>query len=224
MDVKMVKKLSNFSVLYAEDDLKVQKNLHEFLSLLFKEVYVANDGQEAYDIFLEKKPDLVITDIKMPKLSGIELAKKIRQDNSQTYIIVITAYTEVEYMLDAIELLLLRYIVKPITEVKLVDALSKFLALNEKSHMQEFAEGWIYDNHHKTILHDGDVYELTKKEVRLMELLLMKDAIISYSEIEEKLWENECMSLNALRLMIKNFRKKLPSGSLKNIQGIGYKL
>ena len=52
----------------------------------------------------------------------------------------------------------------------------------------------------------------------------MKDAIISYSEIEEKLWENECMSLNALRLMIKNFRKKLPSGSLKNIQGIGYKL
>lgn len=53
---------------------------------------------------------------------------------------------------------------------------------------------------------------------------MQKDSIISYEEIEQKLWESEYMSLNALRLMIKNLRKKLPEGTLKNIQGIGYKL
>ncbi len=76
----------------------------------------------------------------------------------------------------------------------------------------------------KIITHHSELYELTKKEAKLIELLLEKDSIITYEEIEQNLWESEYMSLNALRLMIKNLRKKLPEGTLKNIQGIGYKL
>ena len=98
------------------------------------------------------------------------------------------------------------------------------LQSKEKNSLKELAEGWFYDSLQKTILHESVAYELTKKEAKLIELLLQKDSIITYEEIEEKLWEHEYMSLNALRLMVKNLRKKLPEGILKNIQGIGYKL
>jgi DNA-binding response OmpR family regulator len=224
MNEKMLKKLENYRVLYAEDEVGVRKNVCELLSLLFKEVYLANDGEEAYALFEEHKPDLVITDIKMPRLSGIDLVKKIRQSDEEAHIIIITAYTEVDFMLEAIELSLLRYIVKPITEAKLFDALEKFLQAREKEHVKELAPHWSYDFLQKSVTNGTDVYELTKKEAKLIELLLQKDSIITYAEIEEKLWEGEYMSLNALRLMIKNLRKKLPEGVLKNIQGIGYKL
>lgn len=224
MDEKLLKKLANYRVLYAEDDDGVRENVHELLSLLFKEVYLASDGEEAYELFLQSKPDLVITDIKMPRLSGIELAKKIRSHDDEAQIIIITAYTEVDFMLDAIELSLLRYIVKPITESKLFEALEKFLQFKEKTNLKELAQGWYYDNLQKVVIHESDIYELTKKESKFIELLLSKDSIITYEEIEQKLWDNEYMSLNALRLMIKNLRKKLPEDTLKNIQGIGYKL
>lgn len=224
MDEKILKKLENYSVLYAEDDTGVRKNVFELLSLLFKEVYLASDGQEAYEQFIANKPDLVITDIKMPRLSGIELAKQIRSHDDEAHIIIITAYTEVDFMLEAIELSLLRYIVKPITEPKLFEALEKFLQSKEKTNLKELAPNWFYDNLQKAITHENDIFELTKKEAKFIEMLLSKDSIITYEEIEQKLWDGEYMSLNALRLMIKNLRKKLPEGTLKNIQGIGYKL
>ncbi len=224
MDEKMLKKLSNFTVLYAEDEAGIRENISEMLSLFFKRVFLAKDGIEAYELFLEKKPDLLITDIKMPLMDGIELAKKVRLKDPKTQILIVSAHTEVDYMLDAIELSLVRYIVKPITETKLIDALNKFIISKENTGVIEFSDGWFYDLDQKQIRHEDDVFDLTKKEVKFLDMLLERDSVITYEEIEVQLWEGEYMSLNALRLMMKNFRKKLPKGSLKNIQSIGYKL
>ncbi len=224
MDEKMLKKLSYYSVLYAEDEAGVRQNVYEMLSLLFKNVYLAKDGMEAYELFLEKQPDLIITDIKMPYMDGIELAKKIRKKDDKAKILIISAHTEVDYMLEAIELSLVRYIVKPITETKLIEALEKFIEEQSKNGVIEFSEGWFYDISKKQIIHNDEIYELTKKEVKFLEMVFEKDSVITYEEIERELWGDEYMSLNALRLMMKNLRKKLPKGSLKNIQGIGYKL
>ncbi len=220
----MIKKLSSLSVLYAEDEVGVRQNVSEMLSLFFKDVYLAKDGLEAYELFLQKKPDLTITDIKMPIIDGIELARKIRKKDAKAQILIISAHTEVDYMLDAIELSLVRYIVKPITETKLVDALDKFLNSIHNGGIIEIKDGWFYDIDKKIIKHENKIFELTKKEIKLIELMIERDSIISYEEIESHLWDGDYMSLNALRLMIKNLRKKLPHDSLKNIQSIGYKL
>ncbi len=224
MNQTMLSKLSKYKVLYAEDDEGVRKNVSEMLSLMFSEVVLAKDGMQAYELFQERHFDLIITDIKMPNLSGIELAKKVRKENKNIEIIVISAHTEVDYMLEAVELGLIRYIVKPITETKLIDALEKFLATQEDENQHIIEEGWVYDSLEKVIFNENEKFELTKKEAKFLEMLLKKKSVLSYEEIETSLWGDEYMSLNALRLMIKNFRKKLPQGALKNIQGFGYKL
>lgn len=224
MNEEMIKKLSKYKVLYAEDDEGVRKSVHEMLSLLFNEVIIAKDGQEAYELFLENDVDLIITDIQMPKLTGLELTKKVRETSSNVEIIIISAHTEVDFMLEAVELSLIRYMVKPITETKLLKALEKFLASCEDESKIEIDQGWVYDSLEKTIINGKIVYDLTKKESKLLDMLLKKKNVLSYEEIEVTLWGDEYMSLNALRLMIKNFRKKLPPNALKNIQGYGYKL
>ncbi len=224
MNTKMLEQLNNYRILYAEDECGVRKNVAEMLELLFKEVHVACDGKEAYRLFEEFDPDIVITDIKMPNLSGIELAKKIRKKGKNTQIIIISAYTEVDYMLEAVELSLIRYIVKPITETKLFEVLERFLEIQKSNGIIDLVDDWLYDSANKIIKNSNIVYELTKKESNLLELLLSKKSVLTYEEIEMELWTDECMSLNALRLLMKNFRKKLPKDYLKNIQGIGYKL
>lgn len=224
MNQKMIKKLSNLSVLYAEDEVGVRQNVSEMLSLFFKNVYLADNGLDAYELFLEKTPDLIITDVKMPIMDGLELSKCIREKDKKAQIIIISAHTEIDYMLDAIELSLVRYIVKPITETKLIEALDKFLNSLQSGGQIEIKEDWFYDADKKLIKHEDEEYELTKKEVKFLEIITSKNSVIGYEEIERELWEGEYMSLNALRLMMKNLRKKLPPGSLKNIQSIGYKL
>ena len=224
MNKNMLEKLSNYRVLYAEDDAGVRKNVAEMLKLLFKDVYVAADGKEAYKLFEEYLPDIVITDIQMPYLNGIDLAKKIRKRDEKTQILIISAHTEIDYMLEAVELSLIRYIVKPITETKLFEALERFLEIQKSSGVIDLAKEWVYDSANKIIKNNSIEYELTKKESSLLELLLSKKSVLTYEEIEMELWPDEYMSLNALRLLMKNFRKKLPKDYLKNIQGVGYKL
>jgi DNA-binding response OmpR family regulator len=224
MNKNMLEKLSNYRVLYAEDEAGVRKNVAEMLKLLFKEVYVAADGKEAYKLFEEYLPDIVITDIQMPYLSGIDLAKKIRKRDENTQILIISAHTEIDYMLEAVELSLIRYIVKPITETKLFEALERFLEIQKSAGIIDLTKDWVYDSANKIIKNNSLEYELTKKESSLLELLLSKKSVLTYEEIEMELWPDEYMSLNALRLLMKNFRKKLPKDYLKNIQGVGYKL
>ena len=224
MNKNMLEKLSNYRVLYAEDDAGVRKNVAEMLQLIFKEVYVAADGKKAYKLFEDYLPDIVITDIQMPYLSGIDLAKKIRKRDENTQILIISAHTEIDYMLEAVELSLIRYIVKPITETKLFEALERFLEIQKSSGIIDLAYEWVYDSANKIIKNNSIEYELTKKESSLLELLLSKKSVLTYEEIEMELWPDEYMSLNALRLLMKNFRKKLPKDYLKNIQGVGYKL
>lgn len=225
MDDVSLKKLANYSVLYVEDDYGVQKSMVEFLELIFKDVYSASNGLEAYELYEQKKPDLVITDIKMPYMNGIELTKKIRLTDCETHIMMITAYSDVDFMLEVMDVSLLCYLVKPITEAKLLNALNKFLQENERSRYKKLSAECSYDSIEHTIIVKGCVCPLSKKETKLIEKFLSnRDAILTYEMIEETLWGDEYMSHNAMRVMIKNFRKKLPEGILKNVQGIGYKL
>lgn len=109
---KMLKKLR---VLYVEDEEDILKFASMVLEDYVEHLYVAKNGREALDILNNTKIDLVITDILMPKMNGIELIREIRKNNKiDTSVIVATAHTETHYLLDCIELRVDGYILKPI--------------------------------------------------------------------------------------------------------------
>ncbi len=226
MPENITSKLNAFSVLYIEDEDGIRNNIKEILNHLFKETYTAKSANEGYMKYVQNKPDLIITDIRMPPGdTGIDLIKRIREEDSKTRIIVTSAHTDLEYMLTAAELHLVKYIIKPITQEKLMDALEAFLKTHDESKIYTINETWFFD-YSKSIISNGDEdFNLTKKESKFLKLLLTKNRIITYEEMENHIWdEDSVMTQNAMRLFIKNFRKKLPEKSLKNIQGTGYRL
>lgn len=224
MDELMMQKLQTMTVLYVDNDDSDRSSMSEILSLLFGSVHLASNGIQAYDMYKSLNIDLIITGIEMLKMDGIELVKKIRQTDNKTSVIIISKYVEPEFLIEAVELNLIRYIPKPIDENKLLDALAKFVKQKDNEDRLNMSNGWVLDFKQNSLIIDGNLIPLTKKEAKFLELCSNKKGIVSYEEINKKLWRKQQMSLNALRLMVKNLRKKLPTKSLTNVQGIGYKL
>lgn len=225
MNQELLGKLSSFSLLYAEDEEGIRNNVQEILECLFKDLYLAKNGEEAYKIYEEKKPDLIITDINMPKLNGIDLIKKIRKHDSKVRIVIVSAHTDLDYMLNAVELHLVKYIIKPITEEKLTGVFEAFIDSFEGAKLHNLTPSWIFDEANSVIKGPQEEHILTKKECNFLSLLIKKSRIITYNEMENLIWsEDNIMTPNAMRLFTKNFRKKLPANTLKNVQGIGYQL
>jgi len=114
-DTNIVKEYTkDLSVLYVEDDLIVQKQTHKFLKLLFRSVETANDGQEALNIYEDTKFDIVITDIMMPFVNGLELSKRIKKINPYQNIIVISAYNDSDQLIEFINLHVRQFMLKPV--------------------------------------------------------------------------------------------------------------
>lgn len=214
---KLIDQLKDYTLLFVENEIGIRENFKEYFELIFKKVYLGVDGVDAYTQYKEYKPDLIITDIKMPNMDGIELVQKIRQEDTNINIIVISAHTDVEYLLSCVPLGLVEYIVKPLNEEKLASSFEKFLLSND-------TKLYIYDKDKSEISFDGNTYILNYKENILIDKLTNQNRVITYEEIECDIWDNKEMSANALRIFIKNLRKKLPEGFIKNITNQGYKL
>ncbi|MDD2369743.1 MAG: diguanylate cyclase [Sulfuricurvum sp.] len=126
--------LSNFpaslSILYIEDDKNTQEEVAFFLEPLVSTLYLASNGQEGLDLYRLHTPDLIITDIQMPIMNGLDMIKEIRKNDSRTPIFITTAYNETTYLHDAINSGVNRYILKPINFKNLSDIIREFFPDN----------------------------------------------------------------------------------------------
>lgn len=216
-----------YTVLYIEDDEGVRTINSRFLKRMFDKLYEAKDGEEGYELYKKYHPDIILTDIKMPKLDGISLAKRIRKDDENTKIIISTAFSDKEYLIEAIELKLEKYIIKPLTNRNLLPALTKAVEALDKERDFTFYldEDFYFDSNSSQFYLNNEVMDLTKKELNFLKLLILnKDRVVSYEEIEKFVWNDEYMSFNSLRTTIGFLRKKIPFNCIKNISNIGYKL
>lgn len=112
--------LKNLKILYIDDEDLIRENAVEYLNFYCDNVYQADNGINGFETYEKFQPDIIISDIKMPKLNGIDMVKKIRQKDKKTKIILATAFLETSYLLEAIELGLVKYLIKPITANKLL--------------------------------------------------------------------------------------------------------
>lgn len=227
MTKDIIEKLQSLTLLYAEDEVGLRQNIADSLRYYLKEVYEANDGKEAYDIYSEKKPDIILSDIHMPNVNGLEFVKKVRQTNRNIPIVMITAHTDKEYLLEAVELHMEKYIVKPIELEPLFEVLEKcveVLDLN-KEIVLEVDKNYIYDYDKKELKYKNENIILNKKEMMFLEVLISnQNRIVNYEELQDKVWGDDIMTDSALRSLVRNLRKKLPTDLIFNLSGVGYRL
>ncbi|MEN4054026.1 EAL domain-containing protein [Sulfurimonas sp. NWX79] len=129
-------------LLYVEDDVKARTTTLEMLKNLFGHITVATNGEEGLEKFQKEKFHIVITDINMPEMNGIEMIGKIRQKDSKIPIFILSAHNDTSYILDAIELGVDGFILKPLKYKQFLDALKKAL---EKIHLEMIAQNYRKD-------------------------------------------------------------------------------
>lgn len=217
----------NLHVLYVEDDDVARENGIEYLENYFDHIHAASDAFEGLKLYREVHPEIIITDIQMPKLSGLEFVKQIRKENKECQIIVITAYSDTAYLLQAVELQLIKYLIKPVQEGAFKEALRLCVEsiYNKNSNIVELPDNTFFDIYNQTLVCDGEVVILRTKELQMLNLLLKhKNRYVTYNEIEHHLWRESVMTSDALKTVMKNLKAKLPPNLISNLSGTGYKI
>ena len=219
--------LKNIKLLYVEDEDDLRKYAMSYFNKIFDFTYEASNVNDAFKIFQDEKPQIVVTDIKMEDLSGIDLLKKIREIDQECQLVVLSAFLDTKYLLDAIELNLVKYLTKPIDDEELFSVLeqcAKRITENSKERVY-FNQNSYFNLNNKELIKEKESIKLAKNEAELLELLcLNKTRTVKYQEIQNYIWYDTFMSDNALRVLVKKLRKKLPEETLENVPKIGYKI
>lgn len=221
---KIAEQFKEYTILCVEDEEGIKKRLVNTLRYYFKEVYEASDGEEGYEIYYEYKPDIIISDIQMPKENGIKMIEKIRKKDSSTIVVMLTAYSSEEYLLSLINLNINHYILKPINAQSLLEGIVKAFG-NRLFQKLNFRQDMYFDMRDRELYYKDEIVSLRKRDKEFLVLLYEnKNQVLTYEQIEEYIWKDRSMSMSALKTFIKEFRQRLPFELLENISQVGYKL
>ena len=221
------------TLLYIEDDKDIQAIYLDGIQTLIKTIHCAKDGEEGYQRYLETKPDIILLDINMPKLDGLSLAKKIREIDKEVKMIITTSHAQQDKLLQAIELYLVKYILKPIDPQILKDALLKAVSEIEEHRSQLKNRIFLLDaevlwnTKDQQLTKNNVEIKLTKNERRLLSLLSSdKSRVFTFFEIFDHLSYDDFdkeYDANQIRALVKLIRKKIPKESIINVYGEGYR-
>lgn len=171
----------NITLLYVEDDEMTLEEISFFLKKYVKKLIVAKNGEEGLELFKEHNPDMVITDIQMPIMNGLEMSKKILEINPSIPIAVTTAYSDSEYLINAIEIGIDKYLLKPINMMDVLAVMHKSLQLNyiDSSAHQEYVQFILDENPTFMIIMNSNKVEYINKSLLK---LLGYDNLSSFNE------------------------------------------
>jgi len=225
--MQILEKLKTKTILLVEDETVIRNNIASMLKFFFKDVFTAVDGYDGLEMYQKYLPDIIMTDLKMPYMGGFELLEEIKKRSSTSYMIVVSAHTDTELLINAVNNGIHRYIIKPITENQLFDALEAYVIQNEKElpeNVQISANVFMDIDKRQLILKDT-IVPLNNKETLLLKLLVQdENKIYTYEEIENQVWGAKSMSLTSLRSIVRDIRKKTGEKIIKNVSGVGYRL
>lgn len=219
-----------FSILYAEDDSLIREAYTKHLKSIFQIVYDTCDGKEAFEVYTANKPDILLFDINMPYINGLDLSEKIRKTDKDVKIIILTAHLDESKLLQAIPLGLVNYLKKPVKRQELTDILYKTIAELERknAHIIALTKTLTWDIKKELFVDEDKKIHLTKNEIILMNILTSKSKQnYSLNDLLEAFWLHgvqQDMTENSIRNIIKRLKQKLPEGTIGNHYGVGYQL
>lgn len=226
-DFSLPTTLSSLHILYIEDEEKIRATITKVLRYFSNHIMALTSAEEAQTIYDTFKPDIIICDINLPGMNGIEFVKWVRSFDSNSQIFILTAYTDKVYLMDSIKLSLVDYLTKPIDfymlEKTLKEAARK--VLQHKSLQVEFMTGAIYLYQERSVVYQNIHHTLTAKEVKLLDYLLNnKTRMTSKEELKSALWDEEVASESAFKSLVNKLRTKIGKDAIDNISGVGYKI
>jgi len=158
-----IKEFKNYTILIVDDDINILNVYKNLLSLFFKEVYTATNGEEGLEVFKKNRPDIVLSDFRMPKLNGLEMAEEILKIE-KVPIILITAFDDKDILKGAISKNITAFVQKPIQKEELFSALNKALeVLKEKKRVKKQEEIIKYKNYQEYLAYEKEKLILKKE-------------------------------------------------------------
>ena len=232
------------SVLVVEDDAEIARELNFLLSDIFSEVKITVDGVDALEKYNEyfnsneKYYDLIISDIQMTNMNGIELIKNVYKINPKQKVIVLSAHSESNYLIELINMGIFQFVLKPIdynifltTIYKISKEIYETIYKSEPlkvTNIIKLADNLVWNRELKHLILDDEICKLTKKELVLLELLLkIPDKTYTNEEIMDTLWKDSSDTdpdISNLKNIISRFRKKIPELDIENVYGFGYRI
>lgn len=241
-DYTLLKKYSkDISILFVEDDADIRNEMKELLEEIFLDVNIAVDGKDGLEKYLEyfKKNntyyDLVLSDIKMPNMNGIELINAIYEQNSKQTVLVLSAHNESEYLMKLINIGIRQFILKPLEYKNFLDVIFKinrdiYFDKNQEevNNQIKLADNLFWNKKNEQLIHNNKPVKLTKKEFLLISLLLKyPEKTHNDNQIISILWADDFdknPDITNLKNIISRLRKKVPSLNIENIYSFGYKI
>lgn len=215
--------LKDIKVLFVEDEENLARLLKEAIGDNFHSFILATDGINGIELFKKTKPDIVITDIMMPRLSGLDMAKELKRINPKIPIIIISAFSEKEKLFSAIDIGITKYFLKPFDIDELLDYISS-IAPRLSTKLVNLNEGFVFNKTTNSLYKNERFVPLSKNETRFLWLLLdNQNRVVDDSIIKEELW-GENVSDERVRTFIRRFRAKTSKKLIKNVKGVGYQL
>jgi len=234
---ELLKYTKDLTLLFVEDHEELRVNTTEILKNFFKKVDSSDNGVNAlalYESNFEDNPyDIVITDIQMPKMNGVELTQKIYEINPRQSVIVLSAHDETNYLLPLINLGIEQFLKKPVDYQELLRILlnvSKKVILmeetKENSKEVHLTDNAIFNQETKILLQNEKNIYLTKYEIIFLEVLTQNSGkVYSNDNIVEYFHDiNESIDPQNIRKLVSKLRKKLPENALESIYGVGYRI
>lgn len=223
----------NFSkqnILIIEDNLETLELMIEIFESEFASVYSASNGYEALEIFKKNKINVILCDINIPQLNGLDTINKIREINYSIPIIIISACSDSDNLLKASNSNIQGYFTKPLTLDKVEKIMDKIF--HHQNHENtttniQLNSSTFLDLQNSQVIVNNKIIKFTNKELEFIKLLIQKkDSIVTYKTIEQVVWydDSKVMTSTGLRTLVKNIRKKLSCDIIENIPKIGYRL
>ncbi len=215
-------------LLLVEDDEDLGNVLKQYLGIKGYDVSLERSGEDGLISFREQHPDLCVLDIALPKMTGLELGRRIKLDNNDQPIVFLTARTSKEFVLKGLQLGADDYICKPFEPEELVLRINNILKRSGNGNQEILSIGkYLFNPDRLELKGYGNIYRLTLKETELLRYLFeQKCKLVKREDILLKLWgENDYFLGRSLDVFISRIRKYLKHDSgikLETIRGIGY--
>ncbi|WP_419771364.1 MAG: response regulator transcription factor [Candidatus Marinarcus sp.] len=221
--------IENYTLLYAQGNDAKRDDCLSYLKGLCKNVYDANSGKQAWELYKDKKPQLLILDMNLSEMNGLELAQKIRDLDKKSKIVILTKDTNVEELLVAIKLNLTEYIIKPINAADLgiivrraVDELKED---DHKVNLLELANNFYWDKKLDKLYKNSKEIKLTKKETELLKLLSSRlNSTVSTEDIMNFIYDDTVCSTSKFRTLLYRLKLKVNYELIESVYAIGYRL